>query len=294
MHCRSAVQLIAALLLASSAGAVESKMAKHLGSFVWRHGADWFGGFSAIHVADNGRGLIVLSDRAVLIKAQVDREGVQIVRATVTGHWPVLSSKGRNLPGYVGDSEGIAMAPDGGMYISFEGIHRVAYYPAPGARARVLPRPRAFNAFEGNGSFEALAIDDQGWLYALPEKNRTENGAIPVYRWNGRTWSTPFVLPARGKFLPVAADFGPDGRFYLLERAVSLTGFRSRLRRWHIGGNGPNAEEVLFETATGTHDNLEGLSVWRDDQHRLRATMISDDNFLALQRTEVVEYLLPD
>ena len=59
-------------------------------------------------------------------------------------------------------------------------------------------------------------------------------------------------------------------------------------------GHAQSDEEIVFETGTGTHDNLEGLSVWRDDQGRLRATMISDDNFLALQRTELVEYLLPD
>ena len=80
----------------------------------------------------------------------------------------------------------------------------------------------------------------------------------------------------------------------MLERSVSLIGFRSRLRRWQITEDSPHAEEVLFETAIDTHDNLEGLSIWRDNQNRLQATMIPDDNFLTLQRTELVEYLLPD
>ncbi len=293
MRRRSAIQLIAALLLSGSAWAVEFKAATHLDSFTWRHKADWFGGFSAIHISNDGRRMLALSDRSVLVKARIER-GEQIEGIQVLGHWPVLSSQGRVLPGYVGDSEGIAIAPDGGIYISFEGIHRVAYYPAPGKKARVLPRPKAFDSLDGNGSFEALAIDNRGWLYALPEKSRTADGDIPVYRWDGNRWSTPFFLPPQGKFRPVAADFGPDGRFYLLERAVSLTGFRSRLRRWQLDAQGPRAEEILFETGKGTHDNLEGLSVWRDDQGLLRATMISDDNFLALQRTELVEYRLPD
>ena len=133
-----------------------------------------------------------------------------------------------------------------------------------------------------------------GRLYTLTEKSRTLEGDIPVYRWDGQAWSTPFVLPARGGFLPVSADFGPDGRLYVLERSVSLTGFRTRLRRWDTTNDVPSAEETLLETATGTHDNLEGLSIWRDAQGEMRATMVSDDNFLALQRTELVEYLLPD
>jgi hypothetical protein len=293
MRSRLAIQLIA-VLLAGSVWAVEVKTASQLNSFAWRHKADWFGGFSALHILDNGRQMIVLSDRAVLIRAAIKRDGDEITGVRVIGNWPVLSSKGRPLSGSVGDSEGLAVAPDGSFYISFEAVHRVAHYTAPGTNARVLPRPKAFERLSRNGGFEALAIDNQGQLYTLPEKSRTQDGSIPVYRWDGQAWSTPFVLPPQGKFLPVSADFGPDGRFYVLERSLSLTGFRTRLRRWQITGDVPEAEETLFTSGTGAHDNLEGLSVWRDDQGRLRATMISDDNFLALQRTELVEYLLPD
>ncbi|WP_170762684.1 esterase-like activity of phytase family protein [Ruegeria lacuscaerulensis] len=294
MHRSLAVQLIATLLLAGSVGAVEVKKATQLGSFIWRHSAGWFGGFSALHISEDGRLMVALSDRSKLLAAQIDRDGDQITGIEILDRWRVLSSTGGALPGYTGDSEGIAIDQDGSYYISFERVHRVAFYSGPGSKARVLPRPKAFDGLDHNGSFEGLAIDDKGRLYTLTEKNRTADGNIPVYRWDGRAWATPFVLQQRGRFLPVAADFGPDGRLYVLERKLSLIGFRSRLRRWQIDGDVPGAEEILLETGTGTHDNLEGLSVWRDTQGRLRATMISDDNFLALQRTELVEYLLPD
>jgi hypothetical protein len=49
---------------------------------------------------------------------------------------------------------------------------------------------------------------------------------------------------------------------------------------------------VLVDTPAGTHDNLEGLSVWRGPRG-LVATMISDDNFRFFQTTEIVEYALP-
>ncbi|MES0825698.1 esterase-like activity of phytase family protein [Ruegeria sp. SCP11] len=294
MRLSFAIQLSSALLLAASAWAVEVKTATHLSSYTWRHSADWFGGFSALQVSDNGRQIVVLSDSAVLARAVIERDGDEITGVRFTGDWPVLSSKGRPMSGKAGDSEGIAVAPDGSYYISFEALHRVAWYAASDAKAVVLPRPEAFENLSDNGSLEALAIDDKGWLYTLPEKSRTKLGKIPVYRWDGQAWSTPFVLPQRGNFLPVSADFGPDGRFYVLERSLSLIGFRTRLRRWQITEDGAEAEETLFESGTGTHDNLEGLSVWRDDQGRLRATMVSDDNFMILQRTELVEYLLPD
>ncbi|MGV6804641.1 MAG: esterase-like activity of phytase family protein [Ruegeria sp.] len=289
-----AVQLIAALFLAGPVLGVETKSATLSGSFEWRRDSDWFGGFSAIHMSEDGSRMWALSDRAVLVSADIDRQGDAVTGVRIINHWPVLSSRGRIMPGASGDSEGLAQAPDGSFYISFEGVHRVAHYTAPWANARVLPRPKAFDGLDGNGSFEGLAIDKESRLYTLPEKSRTADGDIPVYRWNGQTWSTPFALPQRDRFLPVGADFGPDGQLYLLERAVSLVGFRSRLRRWRLEDDAPTGEEILFETGTGFHDNLEGLSVWRDKQGRLRATMISDDNFLVLQRTELVEYLLPD
>ncbi|WP_171131873.1 MULTISPECIES: esterase-like activity of phytase family protein [unclassified Ruegeria] len=294
MRRRLTVQLIAVFLWVGTAWAVEVKTATHLQSYAWRHPADWFGGFSALHISDNGHQMLALSDRALMLTARIKREGDQISAIDVQDQWPVLSSTGQIMKGAAGDSEGLALAGDGSFFISFEGVHRVVHFKAPDARSKVLPRPKVFDALSRNGSFESLAIDAQGRLLALTEKSRAANGEILVYRWDGQAWSSPFGLPARGKFQPVSADFGPEGRLYVLERAVSVLGFRSRLRRWDIVDDSPRSEEILFETGTGTHDNLEGLSVWRDGQDRLRATMISDDNFLALQRTELVEYLLPD
>ncbi len=294
MRCRFVVQLIAAAMWAGQVVAVEVKSATFLGSYTWVEATDWFGGFSAIHLSNDGTHATFLSDRATLATARITRDGDAISGVEVKNHWPLLSSMGRKMSGRAGDSEGIALAPGGGFFVSFEGVHRVAHYSSPEANAQVLPRPHTFGDLDHNGSFEGLAINGQGYLYTLPEKTRTASGDIPVFRWDGINWSAPFTLPQRDRFLPVAADFGPDGRFYVLERSVAFIGFRTRLRRWDVSNDTPRAEEVLLETETGTHDNLEGLSVWRDDQNRLRATMISDDNFLALQRTELVEYLLPD
>ncbi len=294
MRFSAAIQLIPALFLAAAASAVEVRTATHLDSYTWQHDADWFGGFSALTLSDDGQSMVILSDRAKLATARIIRSGGNIREVRIDNVWPVRSSRNRILPGWTGDSEGLAAGDNGDFYISFEGVHRVAHYAQPDARARVLPRPPVFRTFEDNGSFEALAIDGQGRLYTLTEKSRTADGHIPVYRWDGSAWSMPFTLPQRGRFRPVASDFGPDGRFYVLERSVSLFGFKSRLRRWQVDEDDVFAEEILFETSARTHDNLEGLSVWRDGQNRLRATMVSDDNFLFLQRTELVEYALPD
>jgi hypothetical protein len=88
---------------------------------------------------------------------------------------------------------------------------------------------------------------------------------------------------------------GPDGRFYVLERDFrGLAGFASRLRRFDFGDNALTNEVTLIETPTGLHDNLEGLSIWRDENGRLTATMIADNNFSFLLPNQIVEYRLPD
>ncbi|UWQ53597.1 esterase-like activity of phytase family protein [Leisingera caerulea] len=282
----------AAFALSRPAAAVAPK-AQYLGSYTWKLKQPWFGGFSALKLSEGGTVMTVLSDRATLVTTRIQRSHGAISGVTAQRAHGLRASTGKVLRGFAGDSEGLAVSPDGSRYISFEGPARVVRYRRPEGRAKVLPRPKAFRKLPPNKSLETLAIDSRGHLYTLPEQAYDQNGQIPVWRWNGRRWSRPFSLPPSGSFLPVDADFGPDGRFYLLERDLTFLGFRSRLRRWDMTAAGPVNETVLLQTGPGTHDNLEGLSVWTDDTGRLRATMVSDDNFLPLQRTELVEYALP-
>jgi hypothetical protein len=51
-------------------------------------------------------------------------------------------------------------------------------------------------------------------------------------------------------------------------------------------------EENLFATGQLSHENLEGISVWTHQKGATRVTMISDDNFLPILSSEVVEYIL--
>ncbi|NSY40101.1 esterase-like activity of phytase family protein [Leisingera sp. ANG59] len=302
MRRRSAIKLILGIATAAglaAAGYAASRplaaagKAQHLSSYTWKLNQPWFGGFSALRVTGNGSGMVVLTDRATLVTTDISRKQGLISGVTARSAHELRASTGKALRGFASDSEGLAIGPDGSHYVSFEGTARVARYRRVQDRAKVLPRPKAFRKLPRNKSLEALAIDARGHLYTLPERAFDKHGQIPVWRWNGLRWSRPFSLPPRGGFLPVDADFGPDGRFYLLERDLTLLGFRSRLRRWDITAAGPVNETVLLQTGPGTHDNLEGLSVWAAEDGELRATMISDDNFLPLQRTELVEYALP-
>jgi hypothetical protein len=142
---------------------------------------------------------------------------------------------------------------------------------------------------------EALAIDGAGRLYTLPERSGRMERPFPVYRYDG-AWTQPFDLPRDGDFLPVGADFGPDGRFYLLERDFrGVFGFFARVSRFEIGEDGPGPREVVLETIEPFQNNFEGIAVWQDSAGATRLTLLSDDNFTSILTTQFADYrLAPD
>jgi hypothetical protein len=145
-----------------------------------------------------------------------------------------------------------------------------------------------------NAGLEALAIRQDGTVIAVPERSENETTPFTVLAFADNTWSELTQIRRDPRWLPVGADFGPDGWFYLLERNFhGILGFSSRVRRMHLSRLGITDEEILLETSPLQYDNLESISVW-DDGTGIRLTMISDDNFLFVQRTEIVEYRLRD
>ena len=267
-----------------------------LQAYVWQSTDPLFGGFSAIELGQDGSSFSMLSDRGAFTSGRLIRNVAgQIIAVTADPIKKLLGPDDQLLRNFRRDTEGLAMLPDGQAYVSFEGGARVAYYKTLAGRGIVLDRPKPFEGFRPNSGLEALAIDAEGTLYTLPERSADATAPFPVFRYKNGVWDQPFNLPRRGQFLAVGADIGPDGRFYLLEREFhGLSGFSSRVRRFTFGPDGLSHEETLLESVTGQHDNLEGLSVWRDHQGHLRLTMVSDDNQRFLQRTEIVEYRVPD
>lgn len=266
-----------------------------MSKFVWRMRDDAFGGFSGIEVLDNGRSFVALGDKGNLVTGEFDRDSQGRVTGVAAGAIRQLVSKksGAVLTGRQADSEGLAIDSAGRAFLSFEMRPRVARLDLASGIVTDMKKHPAFARLPRNGALEALAVGDGPTLYAVPEKPPTPD--IPVYRWSRGEWDDDLTLPRRGSFAPVAADIGPDGRFYLLERDFrGIGGFANRLRRFDLTEAGLVAETTLLVTPFAMFDNLEGLSVWRDATGRLRATMISDDNFFALQQTQIVEFLLPD
>ena len=153
--------------------------------------------------------------------------------------------------------------------------------------------PNWVRHLQDNSALEALAIDAQGVLYAVPERSGRLDRPFPVWRRKQGEWDSKLRISRSNGFLVVGADFGPDGRLYVLERFFNgVSAFATRVRSFEVSEEALSDEQVLLTTTVGTHDNLEGISVWQNEAGNIRVTMISDDNFRFLQRTEFVEYRL--
>ncbi|MGL4235098.1 esterase-like activity of phytase family protein [Tabrizicola sp.] len=255
-----------------------------------------FGGFSAIELTADGTSFVALSDRGAWMRGTLQRDdsGV-VIGVTASPMERLKGSRDGPLDPRRADSEGMAQAADGTIYVSFEGVTRVLSYRAFAGSAKNLPTSAEFVKLPSNASLEALAIDGSGALVAVAEDVRGSSGGFPVYRNDGTAWSVTGTLPREGTFLPVGADFGPDGRLYVLERDFhGLLGFASRVRSYGTEGDGFDGGRTEMQSGVGEHDNLEGLAVWQDPTGAIRLTMISDDNFKFYQTTEIVDYRLGD
>lgn len=284
MRCGLAVALS---LLPCASAAQEAKL---LSVYEWTSPHEDFGGISGFDYHDNGSRFSAVTDRGRLIEGSVERSGHDIVSVDTANPIPLRIRANQVIKQKGPDAEGVAIGSTAQRYISFEGVHRIRKVAAAD-RIEDLAPLAPFGPFELNGSFEALAIDAGGTLFTLPERSGRINSAFDVFRLSSDQWETFGTIQRRHGFLPVGADFGPDDRFYLLERAFLGPGFRSRIRSFENGPSGFIDERVHLTTSIGTHGNLEAIAVWQSPDG-LRATLVSDDNFVRFQTTEIVEYLL--
>ena len=262
------------------------------GVYYWHEDREAFGGFSGLAMEADGSGLMAVSDAGWLWSAAVRRDaGGRIVGIETGWQTRFLDNTGAEVTGFKADAEALAVTKDGTLYVGFESYARVAALNPPD----MMPKPQhewdRFRALWGNEGFEALALRPEGGLLAVLEEPVAPGEGLRTLFGDGRDWRRGPNLPDSGGFAASDADFGPDGRLYLLERRFAFTaGYATRIRRFAYAEGQFGPGETLIETAPGVLDNMEGISVWQNATGGTVISLISDDNFLPIQNTLLVEY----
>ena len=253
-----------------------------------------YGGFSGLLIKNAGTEALVVTDKSFFFVLQLRRDDNDFLTGySVIKKGRILSSKGEHLNGRNTDSESIAMDANNNYYISFESNHRIMMHTEVEGKGIFVPKHPMFRKLSVNKGIEALAIDNENRLIAIPEKPPSGISDIPIFRLQNNKWEIIKYVKIEDNFLVTDAEILPMGLLLILERKFSWTqGFKTRFRLISLD-KFDNAEPIIVFTSTANQfDNLEGMTFWKDKKGDMRILTVSDDNFHPLQQSEIREFFL--
>jgi hypothetical protein len=263
-----------------------------------------FGGVSAIRVAADGERFVALTDKGRWLTGRItyDKGGRAsgIADAVMA---PMLGPDGRTLAarGWF-DTESIAEDGDT-LYVGIEGVNRIVRFDFGRAgvlaRGTPIPTPPGVSRLPSNKGLEAMVVVPSGLplagtLIALSERGLDQNGNLRAFLIGGPS-AGEFSIKRSDDFDISDCALTPSGDLLILERRFSwLSGVAMRIRRIPLAAIGPGAlvdgHELIFADMRFQIDNMEGLSVHRTPAGDMILTLVSDDNFSALQRTILLQF----
>ncbi|MFL2812224.1 MAG: esterase-like activity of phytase family protein [Paracoccaceae bacterium] len=264
------------------------------GSKILKYEDDDFGGISGLTISKNGENFVMISDKSFFFKGKIIRDNLnKITDLKILEKGKLSSSKGEILTGKNIDSESIVKINRNGYYISFESNNRIMYHETLKSPGKFMPKHSDFNKLLFNDGIEALAIKENGELYAIPELPPNGKDYHPIYKFNNNEWSIIDEIKIDQGFKVVDAEMIDDKNLITLERKFSFyDGFKIRLRRIIFEKNNIKNSEILLESLPWEYYNFEGLSKWKDSNGKIYLTLISDNQFSPLLKTEVREFIL--
>lgn len=270
-----------------------------------------FGGLSGIEISTDGRRLLMVSDLGDLFAATIDySDGVPIGLSDVTLA-RLAGENGEPLDGKFGsDAESLRAANGNGLpddiLVGFERDNRVLRYKVDGdasvRNTRRIVLPDAVADLQYNKGLEGIAVfppgaPNAGDMVVFAESSPdAAAGVIPGWLVSGEGYRDLGLKRTSGFDLTDVVAL-PNGDLIVLERSFSMfLGVAMRLRRIsanELEGPQPMSGTTLL-TAGMAHavDNMEGLAIHRDEAGRTILTIVSDDNFSALQRTLILQFEL--
>ena len=253
-----------------------------------------YGGFSGLLIKNAGTEALVVTDKSFFFVLELRRDDNDILTGySAIKKGRILSSKGEHLNGRNTDSESIAMDANNNYYISFESNHRIMMHAEIEGKGIFVPKHPMFRKLSVNKGIEALAIDNENRLIAIPEKPPSGISDIPIFRLQNNKWEIIKYVKIEDNFLVTDAEILPMGLLLILERKFSWTqGFKTRFRLISLDKFDNTEPIIVFTSTANQFDNLEGMTFWKDKKGEMRILTVSDDNFHPLQQSEIREFLL--
>jgi len=270
-----------------------------------------FGGYSALAIDPSGRSLLAISDAGSWLRATLEYDGRRLKGLSDAVLGPVLGTDSKPLrDDAIRDSEGMTLIDGdtqrGTALLSFERKHRIARYPFTADRfgppSGTIPLPAGAKGMRANRGIEAMAMIRtgrlKGTLVAFAEGLADKKGNLRGWLIGG---PTPGEIQLRrlGGFDITDAAALPDGGIVVLERRFRFSeGIKMRLRRMADSelkrGTVIEGEVLLDANDSLNIDNMEAIAAHRAPSGETVLTLMSDDNFSALQRTLIMQFTLPE
>ncbi|MEM6610563.1 MAG: esterase-like activity of phytase family protein, partial [Pseudomonadota bacterium] len=141
-------------------------------------------GVSGLEVSDDGLSFVAVGDRGWWVSGQFVRDGGAISGVVIETIDPIIGQNGFPVSarrvGDWSDAEGLAIAPDGTAWVSFERWAHVWRFDEQFGRANWIKDHATFYDHADNWQLEAAAIAPDGTVYVFSEKPLPEG--FPIYR----------------------------------------------------------------------------------------------------------------
>jgi hypothetical protein len=274
---------------------------RRLGGLLFRRG--WvlrsdtprFGGISAMYVESGA--VTALSDTGDILRFGLPGSagaGALRIDSLPVPHGSPLRKRNR-------DSESLAIAGDT-MWTGFERNNLIARYRRADWQLEGFQRPDGMRRWPGNAGAEAMVrLPDGRFIVFAEDRDNRPVGRALLFDGDPSV-AGPRALEAGYRrppgYRPTDAALLPDGRLMILNRRASwLGGLGAKLviadmPAWRAGAVIEGREIATLE-APLTVDNMEALSV-AVEGGRTIVRIASDDNFMRIQRTLLLEFELDE
>ncbi len=264
-----------------------------------------FGGLSGLLIARDGASLVAISDRGQWFRGKLTYRDGRLAALTDVETAPMSGPDGAAYSARARfDSE--ALTEHAGKYcVGVERLNEIVCfdYAKQGllARGQTIAVPAVVKTFPNNQGLEAVVgvpagQELAGALIAISERSLDNEGNIVAAMIEGPRPGS-FSIKRTENYDVSDAALMPNGDLLLLERHFSLLrGISVRIRRVLQRDIRPGAivdGAILIEADLGHQiDNMEGIAVHRAANGETILTILSDDNFSAIQRTLLLQFAL--